>query len=230
MTRVTAGPAEPVGLDEMARRWQAAEDRLYPVVMVRPEAYASAVTLVRAVVDRLGRIDSADELASAYGTSAQLVADVVRDTGVGTEGLDLGLVAGAAFNLRYRDLRATAQREQAKRRIREAAVAGDEWVVLFETGRPDLALFSPYRRLEMRLADGLGVHAWISVDPSTGSPSYAVEAVQLDPATGDWVHEAEPSADSGTYQTRDEWERAVSEMRGHGRAGPSPPGTALDTP
>jgi len=183
-------------------------------VMVRPEAYASAVTLVRAVADRLGRIGSAEELARAYATSARLVADVVRDTGVAAEGLDLGLVAGAAFNLRYRDLRATAQREQAKQRIREAATAGDEWVVLFETGRPDLAPFSPYRRLEMRLTDGLGLHAWITVDPSTGSPSYAVEALQLDPATGDWVHEAERSADSATYETRDEWERAVSEMRG----------------
>jgi hypothetical protein len=212
MASVTAGNTEPGGLDELARRWQAAEDRLYPVVMVRPEAYATAVTLVRAVVDRLGRVDTTDELAAAYATSAKLVADVVRDTGVTTEGLDLGLVAGAAFNIRYRDLRATAQREQAKRRIRDAAAAGAKWTLLFETGRPDLAPLSPYRRLEMRLADGVGLHASITVDASASYPVYAVETVQLDPATGDWVHEAEPSA-AATYPTRDEWETAIRRIR-----------------
>jgi hypothetical protein len=219
MAGVTAGDAETGKLDELARRWQAAEDRLYPVVMVRPEAYASAVTLVRAVVDRLGRVDTAADLAAAYGTSAQLVADVVRDTGVATEGLDLALVAGAAFNIRYRDLRATAQREQAKQRIRDAAAAGAEWALLFETGRPDLAPLSPYRRLEMRLADGVGLHASITVDPSTADPVYAVETVQLDPATGDWVHDADPSAGPATYRTRQEWESAIARIR----SGSDPP-------
>ena len=213
MAGVTAGNAEPGEVDELARRWQAAEDRLYPVVMVRPEAYASAVTLVRAVVDRLGRVDTVDELAAAYATSAQLVADIVRDTGVATEGLDLALVAAAAFNIRYRDIRAAAQREQAKQRIRDAAAGGARWALLFETGRPDLAPLSPYRRLEMRVADGVGLHASITVDPSTSLPVYAVETLQLDPATGDWVHEAEPSA-AATYQTRDEWVEAITRIRG----------------
>jgi hypothetical protein len=215
MARVTAGNAEPGEFDELARRWQAAEDRLYPVVMVRPEAYASAVTLVRAVVDRLGRVDTATELAAAYATSPHLVADAVRATGVATEGLDLGLVAGAAFNIRYRDLRATAQREQAKQRIRDAATAGAKWALLFETGQPDLAPLAPYRRLEMRVADGIGLHASITVDPSTSRPVYTVETVQLDPATGDWVHEAEPSV-AATYQTRDEWEAAITRIRDRG--------------
>jgi hypothetical protein len=213
MTGVTAGPIEPIGLDEMARRWQAAEDKLYPVVMVRPEAYASALTLVRAIADRLSPMDSAEDLVAAYGGSAQLVADVVRGTGVATEGLDLGLVAGAAFNVRYRDLQAKAHREQAKQRIRDAADADREWVVLFESDRPDLAPFTPYRRLEMRRADGFGLHASITVDPSTGSPVYAVETVQLDPATGDWLHDAEPSAGPVTCATRDEWERAIAGLR-----------------
>jgi hypothetical protein len=220
MAGVTTGGGEAGGLDELARRWQAAEDRLYPVVMVRPEAYASAVTLVRAVVDRLGGVVTADDLAAAYTSSAHLVADVVHDTGVATEGLDLALVAGAAFNIRYRDLRASAQREQAKQRIRDAAAAGSDWAVLFETGRPDLAPLSPYRRLEMRLADGVGLHASITVDPATANPVYAVETVQLDPATGDWVHEAEPSPGTATYQTTEEWEAAINRIRG--RSDPPP--------
>ena len=62
----------------------------------------------------------------------------------------------------------------------------------------------------MRLADGVGLHASITVDPATANPVYAVETVQLDPATGDWVHEAEPSPGTATYQTREEWEAAIS--------------------
>jgi hypothetical protein len=210
---VASAPDEPVGLDELARRWQAAEDKLYPVVLVRPEVYASAVTLVRAVVDRLAGIGSLDELAAAFGSSAQMVADVVRDTGVSTEGVDLGLIAGAAFNIRHRDLRAAAQREQAKQRIREAVAAGRDWVVLFDTGRLDLAPLAPYRRLEMRRSDGLGMHVSVSPDPSTGGPVFAVEDVQLDPATGDWVYDAESATGSETYPTRDEWQGAIETLR-----------------
>ncbi len=210
---MASGGPEPVELDELARRWQAAEEKLYPVVLVRPDAYASALTLVRAVVDRLHEYETPEALATAYAHSAQLVADVVRDSSVVTEGLDLGLVAGAAFNIRHRDLRAAAQREQAKQRIVAARAAGDTWVVLYETGRPELAPLSPYRRLEMRVADGLGLHASVTIDPTTGGPLYAVEMVQLDPVTGDWVPDAAASTDSITYATRDEWERAIRDQR-----------------
>jgi hypothetical protein len=158
-------------------------------------------------------VGSVDELAAAFSSSAQMVSDVVRDTGVSTEGVDLGLIAGAAFNIRHRDLRAAGQREQAKQRIRDAAAAGQDWVVLFETSRLDLAPLAPYRRLEMRRADGLGMHVSVSPDPSTGGPVFAVEVVQLDPATGDWVHDAEPVTAPQTYPTRDEWQGAIETLR-----------------
>jgi hypothetical protein len=58
------------------------------------------------------------------------------------------------------------------------------------------------------------LHASIVPDPSTGDPVYAVEIVQLDPATGDWVHDAEPPAGPATYQTRSEWDRALADLRG----------------
>jgi len=216
---VAAQPPDRPGIDELARRWQSAEERLYPIVMVRHEAYEAALVLVRAVVDELAEVGDAEELATRYEDSARLVADAVRETAVSTEGLDLGVVAGAAFNIRYRELLAAAQREQAKQRIRAAASAGEDWVVLFETGRTEFAPLSPYRRLEMRIADGQGLHASIVPDPSTGDPVYAVEIVQLDPATGDWVHEAEPAEAPVTYPSRSEWDRALADLR----AGEQPP-------
>ena len=86
------------------------------------------------------------------------------------------------------------------------------------TGSCATVALSP--RLEMRLADGVGLHASITVDPATANPVYAVETVQLDPATGDWVHEAEPSPGTATYQTREEWEAAINRIRG--RSDPPP--------
>jgi hypothetical protein len=212
---VAAQPPDRPGVEELARRWQSAEERLYPIVMVRPEAYEAALVLVRAVVDALAEVVGVEELAGRYEEdSARLVADAVRETVVSTEGLDLGVIAGAAFNIRYRDLRAAAQREQAKQRIRAAVRAGEQWVVLFETGRTEFAPLSPYRRLEMRVADGRGVHASIVPDPSTGDPVYAVEIVQLDPSTGDWVNDAEAPAGQATYPSRSEWDRALADLRG----------------
>ena len=107
-------------------------------------------------------------------------------------------------------------------RIRAAAAAGDEWVVLFETGRSELAPFSPFRRLEMRISDGRGLHASIVSDPSTGGPAFTVEVVQLDPATGDWVNDAEPLAASTSYPTRQEWDDAIGALR-RGKLPPARP-------
>jgi hypothetical protein len=205
-------PPEPDRLTELSRNWQAAEDRLYPLVMVRPDAYAVAVTLVRSVADRLQSEASADDLVSAYETAADLVARVVAEVGASSDGIDLGLVAGAAFNLRLRDIRAAAQREQAKSRILVAREQQQEWVLLFETGTPDRAPMAPYRRLDMRLADGFGVHASITMDPMTALPSYVIETVQLDPVTGDWLPEA-PADIAATLATREEWTRALDDLR-----------------
>lgn len=209
---MVTGESQQDRLAQLARGWQAAEDKLYPLVMVRPDSYQVAVTWVRAVVDRLHDVRTAEALADAYEDAAELVADVVRDVGMAAEGIDLGLVAGAAFNMRYREVRAAADREQAKERIRAAATSGDAWVILFESGRRELAPLTPYRRLEMRLSDGYGLHASITTDPSSGRAVYTVETVQLDPATGDWLHDA-PSAAPTMYDTEAEWVAAIARLR-----------------
>ena len=71
--------------------------------------------------------------------------------------------------------------------------------------------------IEMRRTDGLGMHVSVSPDPSTGGPVFAVEVVQLDPATGDWLHDAEPVTGAQTYPTRDEWQSAIATLRRTGK-------------
>jgi hypothetical protein len=198
-------------VDEAVRHWRAAEERLYTVVMVRPDLYMRSVELVRAVADRLRSESTEDELVQAYGRASELVAEVVRASGLPSEELDLGLVAGAAFRLRHQEIVSESHRAEAIRRIREGRERGERWVVLYETGSGYPPM--PYRRLEMHLPSGVGLHACIEADPATLGPRYSVEAVRLDPATGDWLAGTEPVSERQTFATAGEWREAVEALR-----------------
>ena len=89
-------PAEAAG-------WRAAEDRLYPLVMVDPDLYEAAVALV---------CEALDVLRSQCGTVAEISsidpAEVLRQCPAASAllplGLDLGVVLDAARAHRWRDL------------------------------------------------------------------------------------------------------------------------------
>lgn len=200
-------------LEEAVRDWRSAEERLYPVVMVRPDLYTKSIQLVRAVADRLREERTPADLLAAYGRAAQLVAEVVETSGLPAEELDLALVAGAAFSLRHRELVSESQRAEAIRRIQQAKERGERWAVIYETDPGMLPM--PYRRLEMHLPSGAGLHAFVEEDPATSGPLYGVEAVQLDPATGDWEADAAPLAERRTFGSPGEWQQAIEDLREH---------------
>jgi hypothetical protein len=52
----------------------------------------------------------------------------------------------------------------------------------------------------------------VELDPETGGPVYGVEAVQLDPQTGDWVNEAEPLSERQTFAAPEPWKEAVERL------------------
>ncbi len=200
-------------LEETVSHWRAAENRLYPVVMTRPDLYEHSVRLVRAIADDLRCARTPDELLEAYERAGEVVAEVVRRTEMPTEGIDLGLVTGASFSLRYRDLLAEMHREEAIRRIREGRERGAEWVVIYETGTAGGMPIPPYRRLEMKIPDGAGLHVFIEPDPETGGPLFGVEMVQLDPQTGDWLPDVEPLSARQTFTEPEPWEAAIRRSR-----------------
>jgi hypothetical protein len=197
--------------DELARRWRQAEERLYPVVLVRPDLYELSVRLARAIADRLADRHSEEQLAESYGGAAELAFRAAREEEIPTRDLSLGLVADAAFSLRRREIVAELHREEAIRRIRTARERGERWAVLYETGSGFPPL--PYRRLEMHVPDGAGLHAFIEEDPGTGLPAFGLEAVQLDPDTGDWAAGARQLAERRLFGSRQAWERACEELR-----------------
>ena len=197
--------------EDLARRWQRAEERLYPVVLVRPDLYEKSLRLARAVADRLAYCHTEEDLAEAYGGAAELVAGAARDVEIPTSDLDEGLIADAGFSLRRREVVTEVHRAEAIRRIHHARQRGERWTVLYETGSGFPPI--PYRRLEMHIADGAGLHAFIEQDPDRAAPVFGVEGVQLEPATGDWAMDAPQLAERQLFDSRQAWELAVEELR-----------------
>jgi hypothetical protein len=206
-------------LQEAMSQWRLAENRLYPVVTTRPDLYAQSISLVRAVADELGSSNTVEELLDAYERAPDIVATVVTRSNLATQEIDLGLIAGAAFNLRYGELLEETHRAEALRRIREGRRTGATWVTLYETGSPKHAPLVPYRRLEMLLNDGIGLHIFVEPDPDSGGPVFGFEAIQLDPRTGDWVRESKSLLERRTFSDAQLWEDGVQRAREHFQRG-----------
>ena len=165
--------------------WRSAEERLYPVVMVRPDLYERSVRMVRVVTDELAGCLDLAALVKAWGTAAEIVHRAASGGDLDLDGLDAGLIAGAAFSMRYRELAGAAARAERLGRIRAASEAGEGWVRVEEIGSRETAGMVPWSWIEMHVASGAGLRQTLEADPTTGAPRYSLEVVPLDPATGD---------------------------------------------
>jgi len=165
--------------------WKSAEERLYPVVMVRPDLYERSVRMVRATADELAGCLDLPALTKAWAGAAEIVHRAAAEAGHDLEGLDAGLIAGAAFSMRYRELAAAASRSERLNRIRAAAEAGESWVRVEEVGSKETAGMMPWTWVEMHVPTGAGLRQTLEADPMTGAPRYSLEVIPLDPGTGD---------------------------------------------
>jgi hypothetical protein len=201
---------------ELVERWNLAERHLYPVVMARPDLYERYVALVRAMADDLGDLSTPEALAAAFGEAVAQAARTAARSGIPTGGLDLEVAAGAAFALRYREVRAAAARGAVAARVQEATAKGDQWVVLQEPpgGRaPDPFAGAVSSRVELHVPTGVAIHSFVELDPDTYQPRYGVEAARLDPASGELARDEEPAATPRTFDDLAAWERAVAALR-----------------
>jgi hypothetical protein len=198
--------------EEVERRWRLGEERLYPVATVRPDLYEAVIGLVRSLVDHLQSVPDLDALVVTYRTSvrdAELADAGVASADVPPE-VDLDLVRDAAYQVRARELRQRAATERTETAIRRARAAGEPTVTIWSEGEREL--WPPYRRVEMSLASGRAVAVSTSVDPETMTPRFALEAIELDPATGEAAG-AEPLAPRREFTDPDEWRAAARELR-----------------
>ena len=194
--------------------WKAAEERLYPVVMVRPDLYERAVRMVRAVTDELAGCGDLAALVEAWESAAEIVHRAATDAGLDLEGLDAGLLAGAGFSMRYRELAVGASRNERLDRIRAAAEAGEGWVRVEEIGSRETAGMMPWSWVEMHVGSGAGLRQTMEADPTTGAPVYSLEVVPLDPATGDYLPvPTDVVSVIETFSDPTEWMGAVESKR-----------------
>lgn len=194
--------------------WKAAEERLYPVVMVRPDLYERAIRLVRVVTDELTGCLDLPGLANAWGGAAEIVHWAAGEAGLDLEGLDAGLIAGAGFSMRYRELAGAAARNERLARIQAAADAGEAWVRVEEIGSRETAGMMPWSWVEMHVPSGAGLRQTMEADQTTGAPRYSLEVVPLDPATGDRLPiPADVVGVEESFEDPTEWMSAVEAKR-----------------
>ena len=194
--------------------WKSAEERLYPVVMVRPDLYERSIRMVRATADELAGCLDVGALVNAWGGAAEIVHRAATEAGFDLEGLDAGLIAGAAFSMKYRELAAAASRAERLQRIRIAAEAGEPWVRVEEIGSKETAGMVPWTWVEMHVPTGAGLRQTLEADPMTGAPLYSLEVVPLDPATGDRLPVPPDVVSVEEFNDPTEWMAAVEAKRG----------------
>jgi hypothetical protein len=204
--------------------WKSAEERLYPVVMVRPDLYERAVTMVRVVADELAGCLDLAALVGAWGEAAEIVHRGAGEAGLDLDGLDAGLIAGAGFSMRYRELAGAAARNERLGRIQAAADAGEGWVRVEEIGSRETAGMVPWSWIEMHVRSGAGLRQTLEADQTTGAARYSLEVVALDPATGDRLPTPEDVVGvEESFHDPTEWMAAVeakrAQIEGGGRGG-----------
>lgn len=194
--------------DDALKRWRESENKLYPVVTVRPELYEVAISAVRSLADHLAGIPDADALVTSYLAStpaADFEAAGVTRAGIPPE-LD-DAVRDAAYQLRSRELTQRASTEGAQLAIDRARRSGEATAVLYQHGEDELR--PPYRRVEMSLATGFAVSVSTEYNPDTMLPLYVIEGFQLDPDTGTGGETVAPRSE---FHDPDAWRSAAADL------------------
>ena len=174
--------ADPTAV--LAAYWNESERRLYPTATTNPDAYKSAVKLVRAVADALAQVVDLEELAGRWEVRAETLDEATKATGeVPAYGLDAE-IAGAGFALRRRELLAEQAECLRQERIAAARREGRDWAVIHEHGRLGSGLIDPYQCVELHLPTGLAVVAMVEPDPSTMSTVYVVTVMEMSDEQG----------------------------------------------
>ena len=194
------------------REWSEAEEKLYPVITVRPDLYELCARMVRQLADHLSRVPDVDALAATFRSSSfeQDAAAASISTAEVPPDLNRELVRGAAYALSAREIVNRGTTSSALRAIEQARKAGDPTATIWSEG--DNELWPPYRRVEMSVTTGKAIVASTELDPETMVSKFFLTAVQLDPDTGESTGD-EPLKPETSYTRPEEWHAAAAELR-----------------
>jgi len=189
--------------------WRRAEARVYPSVMINASLYQQYIGVVRAVIEELGDVRTEDDLLVAWDERREVGTEVVRRLAPSMAMMmDVDAVRDAAFAQRHRDITREQGKELARRRLEEARLRGDPWVVLFDDVTPVGS-----HRLEMHVRTGRALHASSRLEPDAMRPTYELEVVQLDPRDGAWLLDEPPLMPARRFDDPGEWEARIEQAR-----------------
>jgi hypothetical protein len=195
--------------DAVVAAWRRAEAQVYPTVMVNAGLYEQYIMMVRAIAEELRDVRTDDELVQAWHERREVASEVVARTAPSMRSfMDLGALRDAAFCHRHRQLTRERGKEIARERLERARRTGDEWVVLFEDVTP-----MGSQRLEMHVRTGRALHTSSRSELDRPIPSFELEVVQLDAATGAWLVDQPPLMPSRTYHSHEEWQARIAQAR-----------------
>ena len=198
-----------MGREDAIAAWRRAEALIYPTVMVNPAIYEQYLTIVRAIADELGDVRTDEDLVTAWNERRDIATAVVdRHAPSMRAVMDLAAVRDAAFCHRHREITRARGKEIAHERLEEARRTGAEWVVLFDDVTPIGS-----HTLEMHVRTGRALHPSSQVDLERSTPTFELEVVQLDPATGTWLLDRPPLMPAQRYATQEEWEARIAQAR-----------------
>jgi hypothetical protein len=176
-------------------RWRAAEDRLFPVVLVDPDTYRRALYVVGLLLEQLrANTTSLDQLLGLDVDPEPLLSTLPASS----VGAEERLTLEAAFAVRDRELAAAAKRGRRAAAIALARSAGATWVDL--EGSWEAVLSTGARHTEMHLPTTRALVA--TIDPYSGDGPHRLELVVLDGETGTPV---ETTDRDRAFADRAEW-------------------------
>jgi hypothetical protein len=199
----------PMDREDAIATWRRAEARIYPSVMHNPTIYEQYIAVVRAIVEELADVRTDDDLVTAWHERRDIATAVIERSPPSMRAvMDLTAVRDAAFCHRHREITRERGKEIARERLEAAQREGAAWVTLFEDVTP-----MGSHRLDMHVRTGRALHASTQVDFDRPAPTFELEVVQLDPATGAWLVDAPPLMLSQRYATQEEWEARIAQAR-----------------
>jgi hypothetical protein len=217
------------------RSWDAAEARLFPLVMARPEAYERSLALIQVLLGWLRSSchdipallaesargaaivsDAAGRLSLHPGGSHDADSAGAREAGRGqadgdfvVTGVPLDLIAAAACAMRYRELMAARAARDRLDAISSARACGESWAVVEETGDEARAPYLPYQRVEAHVPSGRAVIVSIEPDETLSRAVWRIDEAALDLTRGRLV----VGAEIGSYASAKECDDALASAR-----------------
>jgi hypothetical protein len=221
------GPGEAAGRAgaesvpaETLRSWDAAEARLFPLVMARPEEYERSLALIGVLLGWLrSRCQDVPGLLALSARGGAMVTDAAGELSgdqgeprLDQGGLGIGvrgdLIAAAACAMRYRELVAENAARGRRDALARASARGASWAVIEEVGDESRAPYLPYQRVEAHVPSGRAVIISIGPDETLNAVRRLDEAT-LDQASGRLV----VGTEIGSYASASELDDALARAR-----------------